>query len=213
MVPLAYAPNRTYPPYIPGQPGPPYAAFPPRPIPVAPGGVPLADAWARFVAYMVDSVLLMLVNCIPIIVAVVLLWGRFHDALADMQHANELAIANSQPLNTWPLLWHLLQLELMVLAIAVPFTLLFSYLYYVELSYRSGQTVGKKMMNIKVVRAADSGPVTKRSMIRRWLVFHVASLFAPYFSYADSLWLLWDKPYQQCLHDKCADTVVVKSRP
>jgi hypothetical protein len=26
----------------------------------------------------------------------------------------------------------------------------------------------------------------------------------------DGLWQLWDKPFQQCLHDKAAGTVVVK---
>ena len=27
----------------------------------------------------------------------------------------------------------------------------------------------------------------------------------------DGLWQLWDKPLRQCLHDKAADTVVVKT--
>jgi RDD family len=30
------------------------------------------------------------------------------------------------------------------------------------------------------------------------------------FGLLDSLWLLWDKPHRQCLHDKVADTVVIK---
>jgi uncharacterized RDD family membrane protein YckC len=207
-----YLPGGAYPPHIPVQPGP-YAAYPPRPIPVAPGGVPLADAWARFVAYAIDSVLLMIANLIPIIAAVVVIFDRIRDAIQQIQESNQAVLNDPQAPTAWPSLWHLVQLELIVVAIAVPFALLFSYLYFVEFSYRNGQTVGKKIMNIKVVRAADSGPVTKKIMRRRWLVLHVASLAAPYFSYADCLWLLWDKPLQQCLHDKCADTVVVKSRP
>ena len=32
----------------------------------------------------------------------------------------------------------------------------------------------------------------------------------PFLSYVDGLWQLWDKPYQQTLHDKAAKTVVIK---
>ena len=39
---------------------------------------------------------------------------------------------------------------------------------------------------------------------------YVAGSFVPVLSYLDGLWQLWDKPWQQCLHDKFAETVVVK---
>jgi hypothetical protein len=32
----------------------------------------------------------------------------------------------------------------------------------------------------------------------------------PLAGFGDGLWQLWDKPWQQCLHDKFAGTVVVK---
>ena len=35
----------------------------------------------------------------------------------------------------------------------------------------------------------------------------------PFFSYLDGLWQLWDKPFLQTLHDKAAQTVVVKVWP
>ena len=50
---------------------------------------------------------------------------------------------------------------------------------------------------------------------RMWLAFFalvmfVVGAFVPFFNLIDVLWLLWDKPYRQCLHDKFAKTVVVK---
>jgi hypothetical protein len=32
----------------------------------------------------------------------------------------------------------------------------------------------------------------------------------PFFNLLDGLWMLWDKPYLQALHDKAADTAVIK---
>ena len=41
-------------------------------------------------------------------------------------------------------------------------------------------------------------------LAKRFLVQDVAGSFVPFFSWLDGLWQLWDKPYQQCLHDKFA---------
>jgi uncharacterized RDD family membrane protein YckC len=204
----AYAP-----PYIPTQYSPAGLVYPPRPVPTAPNGLPLADVGTRFVAYLIDTLILFVANLIPFIAVLALMFDRFRAALNDLRLATEPATQVGQPVHNGPQLWQLFTLELIALAIALPITLLFSYLYYVEFAYRNGRTVGKKIMKITVVRRTGAEPLTRRVMRRRWLVSHVASLFAPYFSYADALWLLWDKPFQQCLHDKCAETVVVKSRP
>jgi hypothetical protein len=45
---------------------------------------------------------------------------------------------------------------------------------------------------------------------RRYLVQFVARLLRPVLQLPRRLWQLWDKPYQQTLHDKAAQTVVVK---
>ena len=37
-----------------------------------------------------------------------------------------------------------------------------------------------------------------------------SAVIVPFFNWIDGLWQLWDKPYQQCLHDKVAQTVVIK---
>ena len=84
------------------------------------------------------------------------------------------------------------------------------------LSTRGGQTIGKKVMRIRVAVLADgSAPVGGPAWIRAavfWLPGTLASLCLPsLFTLLDILWCTWDRPYRQCLHDKAAKTVVVKA--
>ena len=76
--------------------------------------------------------------------------------------------------------------------------------------HRSGQTLGKRIMKIRVVPLDPAGSLTRGMAAKRYLVQFPAGMFVPFFSYLDGLWQLWDKPYQQSLHDKFARTVVVK---
>jgi uncharacterized RDD family membrane protein YckC len=84
---------------------------------------------------------------------------------------------------------------------------------------RSGQTVGKKLMNIRVAML-DNGAVPAGSpgWIRAGIYTFsaAASLFLGCFGsliwLADVLWCTWDQPYHQCLHDKAVRTVVVETR-
>ncbi|MDI5969095.1 RDD family protein [Streptomyces sp. SL13] len=78
---------------------------------------------------------------------------------------------------------------------------------------QNGQTVGKKVMKTRVVDAATFGRPTDGGLWTRAAVYGlpvavycVGSLFM----LVNVLWQLWDKPLQQCLHDKVAKTVVVK---
>jgi uncharacterized RDD family membrane protein YckC len=68
----------------------------------------------------------------------------------------------------------------------------------------NGQTVGKKLLRIKVVRS-DRQPIDYRTAILRYLGYIVSAipLLIGYF------WMLWD-PKKQTWHDKIAQTAVVK---
>ena len=85
------------------------------------------------------------------------------------------------------------------------------YLYHVEYLLRSGgQTLGKKALKLRVV-PLDPNAVLNRSMAgKRYLAEFVGGMVIPVFSYVDGLWQLWDKPFRQTLHDKFAQTVVIK---
>ncbi|GAA2125036.1 RDD family protein [Kitasatospora saccharophila] len=99
------------------------------------------------------------------------------------------------------------------------------YLYYVlaavvmvgyeaaMLLTQHGQTVGKKAMRLRVVSAAHGGRPTDNELWTRAGVYG-GPVLVPFvgglFSLVNCLSLLWDKPLQQCFHDKAAKTLVVK---
>lgn len=68
----------------------------------------------------------------------------------------------------------------------------------------SGQTVGKKALNIRVIDFANGGPIDPGRALIRYLGRIVSTIpcLLGYF------WMLWD-PQKQTWHDKIANTVVV----
>jgi uncharacterized RDD family membrane protein YckC len=91
--------------------------------------------------------------------------------------------------------------------------LLIAYLYDVEMMLGSGQTIGKRIMKLRIVPVDPAATLTRGMAAKRYLVEHVVAVFVPGFNLLDGLWQLWDKPHRQCLHDKFAQTVVVKVSP
>ncbi|MBC3842534.1 RDD family protein [Streptacidiphilus sp. 4-A2] len=84
------------------------------------------------------------------------------------------------------------------------------------LTLAGGQTVGKKVMRIRVAVLADGSAPTGRTGWIRSAVYWLPSLFSfliipALFSLLNVLWCVWDRPYRQCLHDKAAKTVVVRT--
>ncbi|MGH3325909.1 MAG: RDD family protein [Streptomyces sp.] len=77
---------------------------------------------------------------------------------------------------------------------------------------RSGQTVGKRLMKIRVaVLSNGEVPAGSPGWIRA-VVYQLPPLVPCVgflFWLANVLFCTWDKPFQQCLHDKAAKTVVV----
>jgi uncharacterized RDD family membrane protein YckC len=72
----------------------------------------------------------------------------------------------------------------------------------------TGQTVGKRVMNIKVVRARSMDQLGTGTAILRYFA-HFLSTVVFLLGY---FWMLWD-PEKQCWHDKIAGTLVVPSGP
>ncbi len=70
-----------------------------------------------------------------------------------------------------------------------------------------GQNPGKAVVRIRVIKA-DGRAARTGFMFLRGLAGIVLGVL-PF--YLDDIWILWDKD-SQCLHDKLADTVVVKAR-
>ena len=73
---------------------------------------------------------------------------------------------------------------------------------------RTGQSIGKKVCGIKVVRS-DGSPVSLSRLI--WLrnVVNWIISIVPLYGLIDTLFIFGES--RQCLHDKLADTIVVKA--
>ncbi|WP_161602752.1 RDD family protein [Thermomonospora catenispora] len=87
-----------------------------------------------------------------------------------------------------------------------------AFLYYWLTTYKWGRTLGKTVLGIQVVRAADGGPVTQGEAAGRAAFFTVLGGLCGCIGLVDALWILWDER-RQCLHDKVAGTVVRKIVP
>jgi uncharacterized RDD family membrane protein YckC len=75
------------------------------------------------------------------------------------------------------------------------------------------QTIGKKVMKLRVVSLSTGGRPTDNELWTRAAIFALPQAvycLGSLFALLNILWHLWDKPFQQCLHDKPAKTVVVK---
>jgi uncharacterized RDD family membrane protein YckC len=198
--PLAYGPPPGYPPGAYYAPPPGYRPMPPPSL--SPGGQPLADFGNRLLAYLIDTAIMVgvtLVVALPVFLIFIFTVMRE-------------TIENTTPDGTVPgdvfgeflLIGLLLEFGLLVFVLAA------YYVYEVEMMYKSGQTVGKRVMKLRVVPLDPALRLTRGMAAKRWLVQYVGGAILPFFSYLDGLWQLWDKPYLQTLHDKFAQTVVVK---
>lgn len=203
-------PAGAVPPGYPGYAGyPGYPGYPPRPIyppaPLAPNGQPLADFFNRLGAYLIDALIMGGINFI-LILPFVIWW-----VVAFMTEVETISTSNDPQVtldDSW--YWQFFLGYLLLVGVLLLISLAVSYLYLVEFTWRSGQTIGKRMLKLKIVPADPAAERTRGMLAKRWLVEQVGGVLIPFFSYVDGLWQLWDKPLQQCLHDKAAKTVVVK---
>jgi uncharacterized RDD family membrane protein YckC len=72
--------------------------------------------------------------------------------------------------------------------------------------HRNGQSIGKKLAGIKVVRS-DGTPVSLGRLIMLRNVVNAMLGILPLYGLIDALFIFGDA--RQCLHDKLADTIVV----
>lgn len=100
--------------------------------------------------------------------------------------------------------------EIVAYAIAIPLGCLYAPLLMARRGERNGQTFGKQVVGIRVVRT-DSRPVTFWLGVLRTVVAQQLLIAITFYVYAfvDYLWPLRD-PQNQALHDKIAKTWVVR---
>jgi uncharacterized RDD family membrane protein YckC len=92
-------------------------------------------------------------------------------------------------------------------------TVVVSLLYQVPQNVRWGRTLGKRALGIRIRPLAADVPLTWLQAGIRWATYAAFSLaLGGVLLVLDLLWPLWDRPWQQALHDKTARTVVVPTR-
>jgi uncharacterized RDD family membrane protein YckC len=167
-----------------------------RPKPTGPGGAPLAEFGERLLAYLLDGLVLTAITIVPVFAIMAVLFIPYFNALnaaAEGGTPNFAVIFGSF-------------IGMFVAAFGIQF--LATYLYQVTYQMRHGQTIGKRVMKMKVVDAQTGAAMDVSAARKRWIIHMLLSLAGPG-AYLDGLWQLWD-PMKQTLHDKVARTVVVK---
>lgn len=99
---------------------------------------------------------------------------------------------------------------IILIAAVAGLAMLAFFIYSAVLVYRYGQTVGKRIMGIRVVRSDGSRVAFSRFIFLRWLPLFIVGII-PWIGYLSGLVdaLLIFRDSRQCLHDNIADTRVV----
>lgn len=138
----------------------------------------------RVVAYIIDSIIVGLIAGIPIGCLI-----GITTAFA-MEMSEEVYIIAIIAVSLIGVLWAVIA----------------SVLYFAIMWSRTGQTLGKKWLGIKVVTAEWIPPSFWRAAGRAIIGYGLSDLvFGLGF-----LWMLWDD-YQQCWHDKLFSTYVIEA--
>ena len=146
-----------------------------------------ADRGTRLGAAILDSVLFMIAVYLPFMVSL----GAFAESTVAPDDPN----APFDQLAVWGSVF-----TLVGLAVWGWFTLKFM--------ARNSQSIAKKRLRIKVVRADGSRVSLGRLIWLRNVVMWILS-FIPLFGIIDALFIFGES--RQCLHDRIADTIVIKA--
>jgi uncharacterized RDD family membrane protein YckC len=200
--------------------GPPSSARPtdwpagPYPYPVSlpeprPHGLRLASPGSRLVARLVDVAAILALN------VVVNGWFvyQYVREIAPIYREMNRRIAEGRPMfeDLPPVSGHAgsLQIVIILLAAALWFA------YEVPAVANTGQTPGKRLLGIKVVRLESADRLGFGRSLRRWNTLGLPTLFWTCFGLGfvmqivDCFFVAIDRPLRQALHDKSAHTAVV----
>ncbi|WP_460845882.1 RDD family protein [Phytohabitans suffuscus] len=194
-----------YPPH----PYPPHAHRPPAPPP-RPHGLRIASLGRRVVARLIDIGLVLLLN---VLVNGWFIYRLFQEYEPVIREWNRRVEARE------PLLQNLpqpggqadaLQVAIFIIGVALWFA------YEVPSTANSGQTLGKRIMQIKVMPVESPNPMGFGRSLRRWNLMGLPTFLWSCFcvgfilQLVDCIFPFFDRPLYQALHDKSAQTVVVE---
>ena len=168
---------------------PPRAAV--RDIRPAHAAVEHADRGTRLGAALLDAIVFMAIVYAPLIVAAIAIPALLQSGAIEGEEGETLAGT--------------------LVAVTLGATLI-GLIVYLWLNLKqmaaTGQSLGKKWLGIKVVRSDGSPCSLSRLIWLRNVVNWLVSII-PFYGIVDVLWIFGEE--RQCLHDKIADTIVVKA--
>jgi len=185
-------------------PGYPYALGRRLPAP-RPHGLPLATPGARFLARLVDITVVVLLNVVVNGWFAYQWWRTVEPALRTWWSTGSADSAMLPERASW------LLYTIMFVGLALWFA------YEVPAVAGTGQTLGKRMVGITVMRLESPEPLGFRRSMRRWNRMGLPTLLWPccvgfVLQFVDNLFVAIDRPLHQAIHDKAALTVVVNTR-
>lgn len=164
------------------------------------GGRVLAHPGQRFVARIVDTVCMLALNAVVNGYFIYQLMQTFWPYLLDAAASSDPADVQV-PSKLSDQLWVVL-----LIALGLWFA------YEVPATLNTGQTLGKRLMGIKVVSLAPAALGWGRLLLR-WSYAALPLLCFPFGAVLwilDGIWCIRDQPFRQCLHDKSPGTAVVE---
>lgn len=153
-------------------------------------GLSRAGRMARLLAVLIDSIIIV----IPVLIAIAIpaYQGYVQRASGQVATANG-AVAGG----------FLIGLGLLGIAYAI---------YQLYWLWKNGQTLGKKLMNIKIVRQDGSRAGLRRIFLMRMLLpglIGAIPLVGGLFALIDPLFIFGEE--KRCVHDMIADTIVINA--
>lgn len=164
------------------------------------GGRVLAHPGQRLVARIVDVVCMLALNAVVNGYFIYQMWQTFWPYFLEVASASDPADV-TVPSRLSDQLWVVL-----LIAIGLWFA------YEVPATLNTGQTLGKRLMGIKVVSLAPIGLGWGRLLLR-WSYAALPLICFPFGAVLwilDGIWCIRDQPFRQCLHDKSPGTAVVE---
>jgi len=137
--------------------------------------------WIRFIAYIIDNVILSIFSLILIVLGIIAL-GLGSSGLVELEEDNIFTF--------------LVPLYIFYFVITI--------VYYTYFHGSTGQTIGKMACRLKVIKV-DGKPLGYGKAFLRWIGYIISS-FIFNLGY---LWAAWDKN-KQAWHDKIAGTYVIR---
>jgi uncharacterized RDD family membrane protein YckC len=192
----------TYPSYPPAPGFPPAGGYPGYGAPaggplVAP--FPLASWGSRVGARLIDT---LIIGVVVLPIALAMLWPPLRDFVHSLPSNGQAPSAQALTDFDRQMISRILLVSLVSVVVG--------FAYEVPQLVAYGRTLGKRALGIRVrPLAEDRLPSWKEATIR-WAVSAAGSLVGGgLFTLLDDLFPLWDKPWQQAIHDKAAKTIVV----